>query len=208
MVIDNFLLVLIISAVIGGVVGYCACWFIQVRGKDDDVKGMVSGPSDSEQAEKDYSRSKPIPKGDPDFTRAVLQKNEDFPGLTPQDVGKMWGGAFHSLKVDEEERIKKLDLVAAGPDIEEVRKLIENSWSQPFPTSKKSSTSGEIGLCDNRPGDVTPSQVNIYTSNDIHFGLTKNKIDEHYRKRNTVRRKGKGLIRPSRTSQRDYQSRH
>lgn len=41
MVIDNFLLVLIISAVIGGVVGYCACWFIQVRGKGDDEEGGV-----------------------------------------------------------------------------------------------------------------------------------------------------------------------
>lgn len=98
------------------------------------------GPGVSDLA-KDYSRSGPTPKGDPDFTRAVLRKNEDFPGLTIQG------------------------------------------------------------------SDVTPSQVSIYSSSDIHLGLTKNKIEEHYKERNTVRRKGKGLIRASRASQRNYRER-
>lgn len=107
-----------------------------------DVEGMVSGPGDSEQDTKDYSRSNPTAKGDPDFTRSALRKNEDFPGLNG-----------------------------------------------------------------NSPVDVTPSQVSTYPSSGIHFSLTKNKIEEHYKERNTVRRKGRGLIRASRTSQRNYRER-
>lgn len=69
-----------------------------------------------------------------------------------------------------------------------------NGWYMPC---QAQSPNPQRDIC---PGAVTPEQVSIYSA-DANRGLelTKNTIEKHY--------KGKGLIRPSRSSQRDYRSR-
>lgn len=111
----------------------------------------------------------------------------------------------YRVKIEELKR-ELVDLRVSTQEENEVDSCPRNGWFIPavaHPPCSKEHATQEPGTCQGSgwAGDITPKQASIYvTSSGSHTKLTKNTTEKHY--------KGKGLIRPARTSQRDYQSRH
>lgn len=220
MAIDNFLLALFISAVIGGVIGVTMYRVItrmrEALSYNEVLKLNRYRRSFSFQ---DITRDgKPVvltPREELGMYQLIDELNPQIDKLTKEkglegkkielvlDIrsGKLKG---FDVKVTPNTTNQSSEVplsvgVEVSEDFEQIKNEDKdsrpsNGWYMPCQV-KPPKSQGDV--C---PGVVTPEQVSIYSA-DVNRGLelTKNIIEKHY--------KGKGLIRPSRSSQRDYRSR-